>query len=656
MSSSGPLRILVMEDDAGQARLAQRALERAGYLVDVTYDGETGLAMFQSGAYDALIIDHEMPGKAGIEVLHTLAAWSNLSPTIMVTDQGAETLAVEAMKLGVGDYIIKDVDGSYLTLLPIVVERLFKQQRLAEAKQQAEEALQQTLLELENRVRARTADLQRSEALNRGIVNTAIDGIITIDEAGLIASFNLAAERLFGYRADEVIGRNVAMLMPSPYREEHDSYLARYLLTREPRIIGIGREVSGQRKDGTTFPMDLAVGATLVDTRHIFTGIVRDITNRKQAEEALRESQRTLSTLMSNLPGMAYRCYRDRRWTMQFVSQGSLELTGYHPYEIVENQSVSYEHIIHPDDREMVWNDMRAAIEHQKPFQLTYRIIAADGKEKWVWEQGREVVSADGNHALEGFITDITERQHAAQEMQRADRLALVGQLASGLAHEIGTPLNVIAGNAELLGMDLRAHNLPTETTDAIVRQTDRITGLVQQLLTFARSKAQEMGPCSLNEPLLHALRLLENRLQREGITTVLNIPDHLPRLWGAADQIEQVFLNVLVNAWHAMPAGGTITVQAFEIEHQRVRVTFSDTGVGMATDHLEKSFEPFYSTKGEKGTGLGLAICRQIIENHRGHIRLDSAVGVGTTVIIDFLQADTMGPTQANEPIGPIA
>jgi len=640
MSSSRPIRILVMENDAGQARLAQHTLERAGYHVDVTYDGEAGLAMFQSGAYDALIVDHEMPGKDGLEVLHTLAAWRKLSPTIMVTGYGDEAIAGEAMKLGAGDCITKDVEGSYLTLLPAVIERLLGQQRLADAERQAEEVLQQTLQALEEWVHERAADLQRSEALNRGIVNTAVDGIITIDEQGIIASFNPAAERLFGYRADEAIGQNVTILMPPPYREEHDGYLNHYLQTGERKIIGIGREVVGHRKDRTTFPMDLAVGETRVVDQRIFTGIVRDITDRKRAEEALQESQRTLSTLMSNLPGMAYRSDLDRRWTMQFVSQGCLELTGYHPNELIENQRIAYEQVIHPDDRELVWNDVQAALKCQKPFQLTYRIITADGREKWVWEQGRAVISADGKRALEGFVTDITERQRAAQEMQRADRLALVGQLASGLAHEIGTPLNVIAGNAELLGMDLQAHHLPTETAEAIVRQTDRITGLMQQLLTFARAKNQAMGPFSLHEPLSHALRLLENRLHREGISTTLKIPENLPLLWGATDQIEQVFLNVLVNAWHAMPTGGSVTIEAGETGHQQVCVRFRDTGVGMSVDDLEKSFEPFYSTKGDKGTGLGLAICKQIIDNHRGSMRLESTVGVGTTVIIDLLQA----------------
>ena len=152
MSSGKPVRILIIDDDAGQARLAQRTLERAGYAVEVAGDGDTGLALSATGVYDVLMVDHQMPGKGGLEVLRTLATRGALPPTIMVTGHGDEAIAVEAMKLGAGDYVVKDVDGRYLTLLPTVVARVLHQQRLLEEKRQAEEALQQTLAELETRV------------------------------------------------------------------------------------------------------------------------------------------------------------------------------------------------------------------------------------------------------------------------------------------------------------------------------------------------------------------------------------------------------------------------------------------------------------------------------------------------------------------------
>jgi DNA-binding response OmpR family regulator len=162
MAAGTPIHLLVMEDDSGQARLLQRALQRAGYLVDLAPDGETGLGMVEARSYDLLLVDHQMPGKGGLEVLRTLATRGKTPPTILVTGHGDEAIAVEAMKLGAGDYVVKDVAGRYFTLLPPVIARVLTQRRLLREKQQAEEALQQTLDTLEARVEARTAELQRA--------------------------------------------------------------------------------------------------------------------------------------------------------------------------------------------------------------------------------------------------------------------------------------------------------------------------------------------------------------------------------------------------------------------------------------------------------------------------------------------------------------
>jgi signal transduction histidine kinase len=239
------------------------------------------------------------------------------------------------------------------------------------------------------------------------------------------------------------------------------------------------------------------------------------------------------------------------------------------------------------------------------------------------------------------IFKDITERQHLEREMQRADRLALVGQLASGLAHEIGTPLNIIAGNAELLGMELRERCLGTAEVDAIIQHADRITRLILQLLTFARAKEQPTVMLAVQEPLANALCLLEARFKHQGITVMQEVPSALPLIRGRAEQLEQVFLNVLVNAWHAMPGGGTLTIAACGTADQKVRLSLRDTGMGMSADVLARVFEPFYTTKGEHGTGLGLAICKQIIDSHQGTMHLESTPGVGTTVILEFPQAD---------------
>ena len=174
-------------------------------------------------------------------------------------------------------------------------------------------------------VRAETA-LRDSEERLRAIVNTAVEGIITIDTRGIIESFNPAAERIFGYLAAEVIGKNVSVLMPQPYRDEHDGYMSNYARTREARIIGIGREVTGQRKDGTTFPMELSVSEVPLAGRRLFTGIVRDITARKRAECQLEELARSLAEKNRELETIVYVASHDLRSPLVNIQGFSQEL------------------------------------------------------------------------------------------------------------------------------------------------------------------------------------------------------------------------------------------------------------------------------------------------------------------------------------------
>ncbi|MGB9626808.1 MAG: PAS domain-containing protein, partial [Phycisphaerae bacterium] len=170
------------------------------------------------------------------------------------------------------------------------------------------------------------------------------------------------------------------------------------------------------RKDGALLELLPAVVKRVLDEADRERRLI-------QTEQSLRESERMLSTLMSNLPGMAYRCRNDPQWTMEFVSEGCLDLTGYLCDALVENRQVSYADVIHPDDRATVWLEVQKAVRKREPFRLTYRIRAAGGEEKWVWEQGRAVYDADGQVAsLEGFIADITERKRTEEALRESER------------------------------------------------------------------------------------------------------------------------------------------------------------------------------------------------------------------------------------------
>jgi PAS domain S-box-containing protein len=246
-------------------------------------------------------------------------------------------------------------------------------------------------------------------------------------------------------------------------------------------------------------------------------------------------------------------------------------------------------------------------------------------------------------------IEDVTDRVSLTQEVQQAEKLAVVGQLAAGIAHQIGTPLNVISGSAEYLMMEWGDQPRPQEL-EIIIAQTDRITKLIQQLLNFARPAHLELRPVSLNELLQEVLSLTEHQIAKENIQITTEFQPDLPPIVADANQLEQAFLNIVINAWHAMPQGGRLLLRTRLVpagerprrvgrpEPAGLEVVFSDTGMGIAPEHMPRIFDPFFSTKGVgKGTGLGLAISRRIVEDHHGRIDVDSAVGHGARFSIWF-------------------
>ena len=245
-------------------------------------------------------------------------------------------------------------------------------------------------------------------------------------------------------------------------------------------------------------------------------------------------------------------------------------------------------------------------------------------------------------------IEDVTERVALEREVQQAEKLAVVGQLAAGIAHQIGTPLNVISGSAEYLLMEWGAERPRPRELEIIIAQTDRITKLIQQLLNFARPARMALQPVKLNDLLREVLGLTEHQIAKERIAIKTELQPDLPAIAGDENQLEQALLNIVINAWHAMPAGGTLTLRtrtappgdrprrAGRGGTLRVEVSVADTGVGIPAENLPRIFDPFFTTKGVgRGTGLGLAITRRIVEDHHGSIEVASEVGRGTIVTI---------------------
>ncbi|MEE9231965.1 MAG: PAS domain S-box protein [Nitrospirales bacterium] len=481
--------------------------------------------------------------------------------------------------------------------------------------------------------------LQAIELQLAGIIHSAMDAIITVDENQQIVLFNTAAEGMFGYMAPEVMGTSIDRFIPERFQSKHHEHIQQFGQAKVTnRRMGALGAISGVRCNGEEFPLEASISQVVVSDRRLFTVILRDITERKEAERILQETQRVLSTLIENLPGMVYRGKNDQDRTMEVVSKGSRLLTGYSSEELVGNQKVSYgRDVVVPEDRERLWKEVQEAHGEHRSYQLSYKIKTADGSSKWVWEQGTGVRSPDGDVcALEGYVFDVTQVKALEDRLQKTERLAELGTLASGMAHEIGTPMNVILGRAEFLIRKVSDETIK-KGLGTIVTQVERITKIMNQLLSFARKRPIERRSTDLIKVIHDVLDVVLERIKAQGIKTVIDAAPEVPPVFADPDQMTQVLLNLVVNACHAMPDGGTLRIGLYP-RNKQVELTVADTGCGIPPSDVSKLFDPFFTTKAVgEGTGLGLTVVHGIIQEHEGTISVKSEAGKGTTFYISL-------------------
>ena len=383
---------------------------------------------------------------------------------------------------------------------------------------------------------------------------------------------------------------------------------------------------------------------------------VVDTTPLRLAEEAREESQRMLANLMANLPGMVYQCCLDPEWTMLVVSDGARELTGYAPADLVGNRVVSYGSLIVEEDRDEVAAGVREALEAHRPFRLTYRIRRADGEIRWVWEQG-SVGTGKGDEVptLEGFVSDVTDRRRAELEIERineqlrqAQKMEAVGRLAGGIAHDFNNVLTAILGYSDIVLGRLASTDPLRDRVSEIRRAGERAAGLTKQLLTFSRKQVLSPEVLCVDD-LIRGLVPMLARLIGENIEFRFEGGCHA-RVKADPTQLEQVFMNLVVNARDAMPRGGLLRIETGDTEFTEADARFwpnirpgrfvtaaiSDTGIGMDEATRARLFEPFFTTKPVGlGTGLGLSTVYGIVQQSGGFVSVESKPGAGSTFCV---------------------
>ena len=366
---------------------------------------------------------------------------------------------------------------------------------------------------------------------------------------------------------------------------------------------------------------------------------VRDITKRKQAEKARRESEERLKVVMDNIPQAIF--WKDRNLVYQgcnhqFAEDGGLSS----PDEIIGKTALDmpwagHAGFYHKDDRSVMESDT-PKLNIEEP------LTRADGTLRWLRTNKIPMHDADGK--VIGVITtyeDITERKRMEQYVLHTERLAAMGRLAAALAHEINNPLHAIGNGLELvLDFPLEASE-QRDYLQAALREIERLQALTGRVLDFARPPHLERQPIEVAEIVHHALALSSKQLQHNRIDVKLNLPGNLPQVLASRDHLTQVFLNLIINAIEAMPQGGALSIAACSYDNH-VELSFADTGAGIPPESLAMIFEPFYTTK-EDGTGLGLAVSHNIIQEHGGSITASNTPD-GAAFILSLPVADASG------------
>lgn len=486
-----------------------------------------------------------------------------------------------------------------------------------------------------------SAELQERDERLRAIVDTAPDAIVTVDESGFIKSFNPAAERIFGYRRDEVLGIHVNILLPPKADGMDCSDLRNYLNDDGSPPSGAPHDVTGLRKDGSSFFLELTV-ARWHDSagRMHLSGIMRDVSDRRRAEESLRKFSRVVEQTASTI------IIIDTKGVIEYVNPAFAVTSGYSVEEAVGRQANILKSGLAQDE---VYQDIWKTMNEGGVWQGEFHNHRKDGTLYWESVIISPIRDEHGRIThFAGIMDDITERKKVEDSLLRAQRLDAIGQLAGAVAHDFNNLLSVIIASLELC--ELRSHD--RKVRRMLVRALQAAEAGVnfnKRLLAVARKRDLQPVSFNLKQGVVAMSDLLKRMLGAD-----VELTTHLDaKLWPVRvdpGEIDSAILNLALNARDAMPDGGqlligarnrTLDAQAASAERDAhegdyVELFVKDTGTGMTEEVLEHALEPFFTTKeAGRGSGLGLSSVQGFAHQSGGFVTLSSQLGVGTTVSI---------------------
>lgn len=605
MTSDTHATVLIVEDDPGIAELERGRLEEAGYRSVVALTAEDALRALGGGEIDLILLDYRLPdGVNGLDFYARMKEAGYDVPVILVTGFSNEATVIQALRVGVRDFVTKSIE--YLDYLPDAVGRVLQQ--------------------------------VRSENQLTSIISSARDAIISTGPDRRIVLFNPAAESMFRCPAAEALGRSVTNFIP----DELDS------APGNPDTLTLSQRLragtKGVRTGGEEFPLEASVSRGKVNGRRFYTIVVRDVTERHRLEEERATLLARLELHIERMP-LGYLLF-DADLRVTDWNPAANKIFGFGKSEIL-GMGPPFQKILPPSEQKQADEVILRIRSGDMAAHAVSKNLTKDGRTITCEWYNTPLMSEDGRFTgLLCLVQDISGRKLLEEQFRQAQKMEAVGQLAGGVAHDFNNLLTIITGYSDLLLEGLPPGDPSGELLGEIKKAGERSAGLTRQLLAFSRQQVLAPRILDLNAVVTDTEKMLR-RLIGENMKLSTALAPGLGAVRADAGQIEQVLLNLAVNARDAMPTGGRLTIETRNVElddgyaasHSDVRpgphvlLAVSDTGCGMSPEVKSRIFEPFFTTKGPgKGTGLGLATVFGIVKQSGGHVNVYSEVGVGTT------------------------
>jgi PAS domain S-box-containing protein len=473
----------------------------------------------------------------------------------------------------------------------------------------------------------------------RSQIDVSDEGVIVLDERGVIVGFDESAARIFGVTEKDVLGKDASALLVAV--EEGAAPATIRVAKDGSSALEIRPDVLGLRRGGATIPLDLRVGKVSLDGRPRFLLQVRDLVERRRREAPVRRAEARYRALVEQIPAVTFMAALDDGGNEMYVSPQIETLLGFSQQEWLDDPVLWFKRL-HVDDQEL-WNqEFARGIATGGPFRAECRVIARDGRIVWILGEARLVRDDHGRPLfLQGIAFDITELKRAERQIRdaqetkiRTERLAAVGRLAASIGHDIRNPLAAIGNayyyvNKRLAGTPLAGDARVTQFLGVMDREIKACTRIVGDLLDYARERPPSLVACPLRPLVTDAISVVQAPAR---VTIVNEVPDTLPIPDLDKDQFRQILVNLIQNGAEAIAPerDGRVVVSGSATE-QEILLAVADDGSGIPEEDLDKIFEPLFTSK-VKGTGLGLPIVANIIARHGGSLAVESRRRVGTT------------------------